>query len=297
MDRWGPGAPRSFPPSRAGGRAPAQPSRERGARGTAGGGAYLDAVDDEGVAAEHPLQRPGLGVKCARARVPAAGEHCGHTRHCTSGRQPSASPEGAGRAGHLDPPLGPRPPLEGGRGSSGEQGKPLDRRGQHLHSDYTTESGRLLGAGGALCGLQLALQDRGCSTSFLGLQSSRTALPGPSILLSTTWAQVPTQAGWWKPLVFPQLKPDSEGTSPPPPPGRPTGARASRKAPPLGHERGAPSRAQTRRGSPENPSPTPCGGKPGLLREPSASAQALGSLESPAGLVSISLMGSPGRLI
>lgn len=36
---------------------------------------HLDAVDDEGVAAEHPPQGSRLGVEGARAGVPAACEH------------------------------------------------------------------------------------------------------------------------------------------------------------------------------------------------------------------------------
>lgn len=54
--------------------------------------AYLDAVDDEGVAAEHPLQRPGLGVEGARAGVPAAGEHCEHSAPLGRPPEPRTSP-------------------------------------------------------------------------------------------------------------------------------------------------------------------------------------------------------------
>lgn len=106
VEYWGRGDPRSFPPpplppgqTVAGGCVPAWPT-SCGAQGTAGGSAYLDAVDDEGVAAEHPLQCPGLGVEGACAGVPAAGEHCGHTRHWAfrpRALHASRMPEGRGR--------------------------------------------------------------------------------------------------------------------------------------------------------------------------------------------------------
>lgn len=67
-----------------------------------GGSAYLDAVDDEGVAAEHPPQGSRLGVEGARAGVPAACEHCEHTVRLASrpralGLVPDAAGQGAGR--------------------------------------------------------------------------------------------------------------------------------------------------------------------------------------------------------
>lgn len=118
LGAWGPASRPSLPPSAptasgTGGCIPAQPS-SRGAQGTASESAYLDAVNDKGVAAEHPLQRSGLGVEGARAGVPAAGEHCGHTRHWASRPRAlhvSRTPQGRGRAGRFTWTLSrPHPP-------------------------------------------------------------------------------------------------------------------------------------------------------------------------------------------
>jgi hypothetical protein len=43
------------------------------------GGSYLEAVDDKGMAPEHPLQHSRLGVEGPGTGVPTACEHCGHT--------------------------------------------------------------------------------------------------------------------------------------------------------------------------------------------------------------------------
>lgn len=78
-------------------------------------GAYLDAVDDERVAAEHPLQRPGLGVEGARAGVAAAREHCGHTRHWPAALHVARTPRGRGQGVRVTgAPSGPHPPTSQG---------------------------------------------------------------------------------------------------------------------------------------------------------------------------------------
>lgn len=78
-------------------------------------GAYLDAVDDERVAAEHPLQRPGLGVEGARAGVAAAREHCGHTRHWPAALHVTRTPRGRGQGVRVTGvPSGPHPPTSQG---------------------------------------------------------------------------------------------------------------------------------------------------------------------------------------
>lgn len=84
------GGPQPFPS------AGAPPTIANQPRARGGRSAYLDAVDDEGVAAEHPPQRSGLGVEGARAGVPAAREHCGHTAPLASRPRPLGAPRGGG---------------------------------------------------------------------------------------------------------------------------------------------------------------------------------------------------------